>query len=317
MVELLASPADVPTLENFAYGDTPTPDAIRAVLAELLGSGPAFDVSVADLSSRFDIRQLVMRTVLTYLELLGVFRQGTPFYAGYEARPMVELDVLLSRFAIAQQRFIAAMFAAAKKGRLWYHIDSAGVASRLATDRERVVRALHYLEERRLIELRTNEPRLRFTREYPDPVDQDSLVETLAERFHRREQQEILRIQQVLALVEHAGCQTNALTSYFGQPLTAPCGHCTFCNTGRPSSLSAVPPPPPIDSLLDLRTFAALRQSHPESLGSARQQARFLCGLTGPALIQARLTSNPLFGILQQHPFADVLARLSDSEARG
>ena len=31
IVELLACPDDVPTLENFAYGDTPTDAALRAV----------------------------------------------------------------------------------------------------------------------------------------------------------------------------------------------------------------------------------------------------------------------------------------------
>ena len=54
---------------------------------ELLAPGPDFDVSLYDLSSRHDLRLLVLRTALTYLELLGVLRQGTPFYAGYELRP--------------------------------------------------------------------------------------------------------------------------------------------------------------------------------------------------------------------------------------
>jgi ATP-dependent DNA helicase RecQ len=117
--------------------------------------------------------------------------------------------------------------------------------------------------------------------------------------------------------VQHAGCQTDALTTYFGEPLPAPCGHCTFCETGCANALPVDPPPPPIDSLLDLQSFGSLRQSHPHALGSARQQARFLCGLASPALTQARLSSNPLFGILQQHRFADVLTRLSVTASRG
>ena len=46
----------------------------------------------------------------------------------------------------------------------------------------------------------------------------------------------------------------------------------------------------------------------PDALGQPRQQARFLCGLTSPALTRARLSSNPLFGILAAHHFDDVLA---------
>src|SRR6266511_4059404 len=107
IVELFACPIDVPTLENFAYGDTPTRAALGALVRELLDLGSAFDVSVADLSSRHDIRQLVARTILTYLELLGILRQGTPFYAGYEAKPLIDLDQILARFTGEPRRFVS------------------------------------------------------------------------------------------------------------------------------------------------------------------------------------------------------------------
>src|SRR5712691_10397456 len=97
IVELFACGADVPILENFAYGDTPTRAAVTAVVDELLAAGPAFDLSLADLSSRHDIRLLVLRTLLAYLELLGVLRQGTPFYAAYEAKPLEPLDAIFGR----------------------------------------------------------------------------------------------------------------------------------------------------------------------------------------------------------------------------
>src|SRR5258708_87071 len=52
IVELLACLADVPTLENFAYGDTPTQAAGQSVVTELLAAGPAFDASGAEFSRR-------------------------------------------------------------------------------------------------------------------------------------------------------------------------------------------------------------------------------------------------------------------------
>lgn len=308
IVEMLACASDVPALENFAYGDTPTPESIRGVVRELLDSGDAFDVSVADLAFRFDIRQVVVRTLLTYLELLGLLRQGTPFYASYEVRPLVDLDAILRRFNTEPRRLVEAIFNAAKKGRVWYHLDPAEVASRLGEERERVVRALHYLEEHQLVEIRTADAHLRFTRLVPAPGDVESLVDTLVQRFERREQQEVARIQQVLQLVTHTGCQTAALVGYFGETLSGPCGHCTSCDTGRPQSLAPPPQTPPLESVIDFRTFSDLRDAHPEALGQPRQQARFLCGLTSPALTRARLSSNPLFGILAEHHFADVLA---------
>src|SRR5262245_40878719 len=53
-VELLACPEDVPTLENFAYGDTPTQESLEGLIAELLDAGPSFHVSLTELSSRHD-----------------------------------------------------------------------------------------------------------------------------------------------------------------------------------------------------------------------------------------------------------------------
>src|SRR5207244_10524961 len=118
IVELFACAADVPTLENFAYGDTPTRAALTGVVAELLAAGPAFDVSLADLSTRHDIRPLVLRTLLTYLELLGVLRQGTPFYAGYEIRPLLSVPEIAAQFQGEPARFVTELVSHAKKGRL-------------------------------------------------------------------------------------------------------------------------------------------------------------------------------------------------------
>jgi ATP-dependent DNA helicase RecQ len=305
-VELLACAADVPTLENFAYGDTPTRSALGGVVAELLAAGEAFDVSVAELANRFDIRQLVMRTILTYLELLGIVRQGTPFYAAYEARPLDDLQAILARFSGEPRQFLQALFAAAKKGRTWYRLDPAALATQLGAGRERVVRALQYLEEHALIELRASDVRLRFQRA-DSRTAVEPIVAELSARFEHRERQEIGRLQEVLALVTLAGCQTNALTSHFGEPLVGPCGHCSFCVDGRAQVLPPAPAVAAPGRVVDRTSFRALVHDHPHALGEARQQARFLCGLGSPALGRERLGAHPLFGALEEHRFADVL----------
>src|SRR3712207_907264 len=88
VVELFAALDDVTTLQNFAYGDTPTEAALRGLVEEIAAQPAAFDVDLTELSNRHDLRLLVLRTALTYLELAGVLRQGTPFYAGYRVRPL-------------------------------------------------------------------------------------------------------------------------------------------------------------------------------------------------------------------------------------
>jgi ATP-dependent DNA helicase RecQ len=307
IVELLACAADVPTLENFAYGDTPTRGALQAVVGELLSAGPAFDVSLADLSARHDIRPLVLRTILTYLELLGVLKQGTPFYAGYEARPLQSIDAVFASVAGEPRRFLERVFGAAKKGRIWYSLNPTVVAAALGAERERVLRALHYLDEHGAIELRASEPRLRFTRAADASLDGAELTASLLQRFERREAQEIARLQQVLALVTDPGCQTAALVGYFGETLPGPCGHCTSC-TSAPRTLLPGPPATPIAARVDAATFAGLCAAHPTALAEPRQQARFLCGLSSPAITSARLSRHTLFGVLEDCPFADALA---------
>jgi ATP-dependent DNA helicase RecQ len=170
------------------------------------------------------------------------------------------------------------------------------------------VRALQYVEEQGLVELRASEPRLSFARVDRRSADAPLLVAELVQRFHRREEMEVARLQHVVGLVEHSGCQVNALVGYFGQERDAPCGHCTFCQTGRPQHLPPAPAPPPIEGLLDVGTFSSLCAGHPQALGEPRQQARFLCGLSSPALVQARLSRHPLFGALESLRFDAVLA---------
>jgi ATP-dependent DNA helicase RecQ len=169
-----------------------------------------------------------------------------------------------------------------------------------------VVRALDYLEEQGLIELRASDVRHRF--EWLDgAASSEALVSQLVERFARHEAREVGRVQQVLALVESPTCQVNVLTAYFGQPRQTPCGHCGVCLAG-PVRLGEGRQRQPIPALVVPGELAALAREHPAALNEPRQQARFLCGLGSPGLTAARLSRHPLFGVLESQPFAEVLA---------
>jgi ATP-dependent DNA helicase RecQ len=64
---------------------------------------------------------------------------------------------------------------------------------------------------------------------------------------------------------------------------------------------------PPLPDNLNLQEWATLCGDNPEALGLSRQKARFLCGLSSPALSKAKLPRHALFGIWHKRPFADVL----------
>ena len=306
-VELLACPDDVPTLENFAYGDTPTEAALRSLVQDLLSRGPSFDISLYALSSQHDIRQLVLRTALTYLEMDGVLKQGTPFYAGYEVQPLLDLPSIIAKFQGPHADFVRDLFGVARLGKVWYALNPDEAAEALGVERRRVVRALEYLEEQGWAMLKVADVRQRYTRGR-ETEDADALAFDLYSRFLRREQAETARLKRVLDLVTFAGCQTNALVGYFGEKRDAPCGHCGFCLTGRPVVLPPADAPGTPDELLDLPAWKTLQSQQPDALGEPRQQARFLCGLTSPALSRARLGRHPLFGALEALRFAHVLA---------
>ena len=305
-VELLACAADLPVLENFAYGDTPTLEALHGVVVDVLES-PEVEVSLYALGGRHDLRPLVLRTALTYLELAGAVRQSTPRYAGYEVRLQRPLGDILGSLKGEPAAFLEALFGVAKKGRIWHAFEPAAAAEALGHPRERVVRALEFLEEKGWAEIRPSDLRHRFVR-VAASEEAPRLVEELAQRFTKREAGELARMQQVLDLVAASECQSAILATHFGERLEAPCGHCTFCRGGAAQVLPPEAVAPKLPAGLDVEAFEALRQAHPRALGHPRQVARFLCGLTSPATTGAKLTRHALFGVLATRRFSEVLA---------
>ena len=316
--ELFACPDDIPALENFAFGDTPTREAIAGLLDEIFGheTGERFDVSEYDLSARHDVRSLVLKTILTYLELDGFLQQGTPFYAGYSMRPTGDsFEDAFAGFDAARTDFLRRLVASGKAGRVWTAISPDEAAAALSEERARIVAALDYLEQQGLVELKPADARQRYTvLERPDSTGE--LLDRLAERFERREQAETARIERVVALVTHDGCQANALVGYFGESREEPCGHCTYCLNGEAQRLPEAVARPPLDTVVDETALATLRAANPDALGLPRQSARYLCGITSPAASRARLTREPLFGVVTDRSFSDVLQWCELRDAR-
>ncbi|MBT4613470.1 MAG: ATP-dependent DNA helicase RecQ, partial [Gemmatimonadetes bacterium] len=141
---------DLTALENFIYGDTPDPESVRGLVDDIFAREAEFDVSLYDLSSQHDIRPLVLRTLLTRLELDGYLEGGTPFYSAYKFKPLVEPDQILQRFDGERRQFVSSLFATAKQGRVWFQLDPAQAAGDLGVDRMRVIRALDWLGDQQL-----------------------------------------------------------------------------------------------------------------------------------------------------------------------
>ncbi|HLO97238.1 MAG TPA: C-terminal helicase domain-containing protein, partial [Fimbriimonas sp.] len=306
VVEMFACDADLPVLENFIFGDTPDVANIESLVRDILSRLDKFDVSMYDLSAQHDLRQLVLKTALTYLELDDAIQKGTPFYAEYEYKPTRSIDDVLNQFSGAPGEFVAQLVRFSKRGTTWFKIDPEKAANAFGCERRRVVRALEVLEEKGVIELRSAGIRDSYTR-LRGLEAAEFLIESLSEKFQRREKGEVGRLQMVVDLVEHGGCQVNKLIGYFGEKRKKNCGHCSFCITKVTSRLASGDGLPEISSAFSSEQVSGLRTRYPGLLNGARPMARFLCGLTGPAFSKARVMKDPLFGSMANYRFEKVL----------
>ncbi len=306
--EVLACADDRVVLENFAFGDTPSQEAIARLLRELFveSQEEMLELALVSLGNRCDLRQLVLRTLLTYLELDGYLEAGTPFYANYQFKPHVSSAEILGRFDGERRQFLSRLLQQSKKARAWFHIDLEAASRHLGAPRDRLVRALDYLAEIDLMTVKAAGVHHTY-RKLRTPEDLDALGQDLHRRALELERREVQRLDQVVELMTLAACRTNRLSEYFGEPREQPCGHCSWCLEGE-----APPLPPAHGSTLDdqsWRQVEAVRQEHAEVLADPRALARFLAGLTSPYLSKRKLTSHAMFGRYGEVPFSQLLAR--------
>jgi ATP-dependent DNA helicase RecQ len=308
--DLLVCADDVSILENFAYGDTPSRESVVTLLEELLGGEEEQTaVSVHALAGGHDMRPVVVRTLLTYLEMQDVLVSTGPFYDQYKFRPLRPSHQILADFDADRAGFLRKLLALSTRGKTWYTLDMGAAATALGEPRQRLVAAMNYLEERGDVILKVGELKHGFRRG-DVPVELDGLSSTLHERFERSEQRDVERIGDVVALSTMKDCTVRHILSYFGEILSGPCGHCDRCGG------AAVVAPPARTTRRAKRADTELvhklvKEGH-QALATSRQLTRFLCGLTSPATTKARLTRDKRFGALSRLPFQAVL-KLTES----
>ena len=298
---------DVCTLENFAYGDTPSQNAIRDLVKEVFSFSGQFDLSLYELSRSHDIRQLVVRTLLVQMELNGFLQELTPFYSRYQFQPIATSSEILSRFEGERRQFLMAVFKQAHKAKTWFHIDLNKAAEAIDCPRDRIVRALDYLSEQGLLEVKVEGIRNRFSvLQHPD--DLDRLADMLFQNVLELERREIERIGQVIDLASYDGCQVAHLVAHFGEKLPSPCGHCTWCLNGHQPAKLLPPELRTVDEELWKQLLNAWQEQE-EPIDDARSLTRFACGITSPRLTRTGLSKHPLFGCLTHVRFEEVHRR--------
>jgi len=302
--ELFACRDDCTVLENFVYGDTPDKESVHTLVSELAEMGQDIDIATYDLSKRHDIRKLVVNTLLTKLELAGHIRSEGFYYGDIRYSLKMSEAEVLEQYAARQAEFLQQVFSCGKKATKWISLNIDLVIERCGQPRDVILRALDSIQNKNIGEVQLAGYRQRFRCLVPN-LNIDAICDQLHENFLTHETMEINRIAKMLDYAELSSCLCSHILHYFGEEIQN-CGHCGICLGESPAELPAVRRMR-IDQC-NLNGFHGLVSKHSSALARPRQQARFLCGLSSPAVSAIRgLRGNPLFGVSEGVAFAEVL----------
>lgn len=307
---VLANRDSLNVLENFVYGDTPELAGIRCVLDELKAAAAdgQWEFLLGPLADKSNIRQLPLKTLLVQLELRRLIAPRYAYFAEYRFKFLIEPQALLEHFEGERQAFVSAIIQTSSRARTWATVDFDGMYQLYHAERNRVVKALDYFQEKGWVELESKQ----MTEVYnvlEAGFDVQALSAELHDYFTRHERGEIARIHAMLELFATDHCLGYRLAQYFGDE-SAPqrCGHCSVCH----GHVARLPEPPPLPVLVD-RDFNALcgdfinrHEQHTGSAPSAERVARFLCGISVPLFTKLKARTIPGYAQLEDYPYAEV-----------
>ena len=307
---VLANRDSLNVLENFVYGDTPELQGIRYVLDELSAAIPEgqWEFMLLPLSDKSNIRQLPLKTLLVQLELRGLIAPRYAYFAEYRFKFLIEPEALLARFEGERQQFVSAIIQTSTRARTWATVNFDALYNQHQADRNRVVKALDYFQEKGWIELESKQMTEVYSLLVSD-FDAQALSQELHAYFTAHERGEIVRIHAMLALFASETCLSYRLAQYFGDE-QAPqhCGHCSVCA----GQVAHLPEPPALSPLVD-KNFEALCGAfihrHQEYTGSyppAERLTRFLCGISVPMFTKMKARAIAGFAALENYPYAQV-----------
>ncbi len=301
------------TLDNFAHGDAPSREAVERFVGLIVGQPREFFISYYSAAYETDIREPVVRTLMTYLELNDYLIATSPRYDVYKFKPKITSTEILSHFEGEKRQFAASVLALTVKKKIWFDIALPQAAKRLDCPRERIVRMLDFFADKGWIELQVSGLVFGYRKAAPI-TDIDALTDQLHAYLDEREKGEVNRLDELIELLVADECQSALLSEHFGQKLDQPCGKCSAC-TGE--SLGGVFPEADYgqvgDSAIRAASTLVNTEKFAELLASPRDVARFLCGMNSPRMIRKRLTREAAYGCCSNLPFRDVLAVVEEA----
>jgi len=303
--EVLANRDNIHILENFIYGDTPEKPSIFQLLRTIKeNEGFIWEIKEVTLSNALNIRILPLKTLLVYLAMEKIIRPKLAYFEKYVFKYIVEPASIIDSFEGERKQFVKGIMNHCHTKKIWTSVDINGILNSYDTDRQRVLTALEYFDEKAWIELQSSQ-----ATEVYDILTQAFDIDVMAEKmyalFIKKEKLEIQRIHNMVSFFESDACISKQLAKYFGEDLEKErCGHCSFCKSGKAvlKNTTALKP-------LSNFEFGEITGEFIRAIGeqfSKINLTKFLCGIYTPVFSKLKIKQLPYFGILKNYPFLEV-----------
>jgi ATP-dependent DNA helicase RecQ len=172
-------------------------------------------------------------------------------------------------------------------------------------ERQRVIAALEYFDEKGWIELHAKQA-IEVYDIMTKAYDIQQTSEKMFRLFKDKEAHEIRRIHNMLAFFESETCISKRLAAYFGEHLEQEaCGHCSACKQGKVTIQHTTELTP-----LTGFNFQEVTQEFRTAIAehwSVTNVTKFLCGIYTPAFSRRKIKAIPHFGLLERYPFQNVM----------
>ena len=305
LCEVLANRDNIHILENFIYGDTPEKHSIFQLLRTIKENKDfVWEIKAVKLSNDLNIRILPLKTLLVYLAMEKIIRPKLTYFEEYSFKYNAESAGIINSFEGERKQFVAAVMNHCHTRKIWTDVDIKAILNSYGTDRQRILTALEYFDEKGWIELRSGQ-----AMEVYDILTQAFDIDVMAEKmyalFKKKEGLEIQRIHHMVTLFESDGCISKQLAEYFGEYLEKKrCGHCSFCKGGK----AVLPNTTGLEPLAHFK-FEEITGEFMQALGEQFTEVnltKFLCGIYTPVFSKLKIKKLPHFGILEKYPFGEV-----------
>ncbi len=311
LCEVLATRDNIHILENFIYGDTPEKHSIFQLLRTIKeNKGFVWEIKTVKLANELNIRILPLKTLLVYLAMEEIIRPKLTYFEEYSFKYKKDATHIINRFEGQRKQFVTAVVNHCHTRKVWTQVDIPAILNSYNTDRQRILAALEYFNEKGWIELQSKQ-----AVEVYDILTQAFNIDDMSEKmyalFKKKESLEIQRIHNMVSFFESDACISKQLAGYFGEHLEKErCGHCSFCKSGK-AVLQTTTELKPL-SQFEFKTITAEFSQAVGEQFSEINLTKFLCGIYTPVFSKLKIKKLPYFGVLESYPFLEVKNWITD-----